>query len=90
MFDEPTTGLHFHDVAVLLNVFQRLVDSGHTVLVVEHNLDVIRCADWLIDLGPEAGEQGGHIVAEGPPETVARCRTSHTGRALAPELARHA
>ena len=90
VFDEPTTGLHFHDVAVLLNVFQRLVDSGHTVLVVEHNLDVIRCADWLIDLGPEAGEQGGHIVAEGPPETVARCRTSHTGRALAPELARHA
>jgi excinuclease ABC subunit A len=82
LFDEPTTGLHFDDVRVLLGVFQRLVDAGHSVLVVEHNLDVIRSADWVIDLGPEAGDQGGRIVAEGPPGQIARCAASHTGRAL--------
>lgn len=82
VFDEPTTGLHFDDVAVLLKVFQRLVDAGHTVLVVEHNLDVIKCADWVIDLGPEAGDQGGQIVVQGTPEKVAGCGQSHTGRAL--------
>ena len=82
IFDEPTTGLHFDDVRVLVAVFQRLVDGGHTVLVIEHNLDVIRAADWLIDLGPEAGEAGGELVIAGTPEQVAACERSHTGAAL--------
>jgi excinuclease ABC subunit A len=82
LFDEPTTGLHFDDVRVLLKVFQRLVDAGHSVAVIEHNLDVIKCADWLIDLGPEAGDEGGRIVAEGTPEQIAACEASHTGAAL--------
>jgi len=82
LFDEPTTGLHFDDVRVLLKVFQRLVDEGHSVLVIEHNLDVIKCADWIIDLGPEAGDEGGRIVAEGTPNDVAVCEASHTGAAL--------
>ena len=86
LFDEPTTGLHFDDVRVLLKVFQRLVDAGHSLLVIEHNLDVIKCADWVIDLGPEAGELGGQIVAEGTPEQVSQCQESHTGRALQPLL----
>ena len=81
LFDEPTTGLHFDDVRVLLKVFQRLVDAGHSVLVIEHNLDVIKSADWIIDLGPDAGDQGGQIVATGTPEDVAACDT-HTGTAL--------
>jgi excinuclease ABC subunit A len=83
IFDEPTTGLHFEDVRILLKVFQRLVEEGHTVLVIEHNLDVIKSADWLIDLGPEAGEEGGRIVAQGTPEEVAAVPQSHTGQALA-------
>ena len=82
LFDEPTTGLHFHDVRLLLKVFQRLVDAGHSVLVIEHNLDVIKSADWLIDLGPDAGDQGGRIVALGTPEQLANCAESHTGMAL--------
>ena len=82
LFDEPTTGLHFDNVRVLLKVFQRLVDAGHSVLVIEHNLDVIKCADWIIDLGPEAGDQGGRIVAQGTPEDIARCPNSYTGQAL--------
>jgi excinuclease ABC subunit A len=82
LFDEPTTGLHFDDVRVLLKVFQRLVDSGHSVVVIEHNLDVIKSADWVIDLGPDAGDQGGQIVAQGTPEEVATCLESHTGKAL--------
>ena len=82
LFDEPTTGLHFDDVGVLLKVFQRLVNAGHSVIVIEHNLDVIKCADWIIDLGPEAGDEGGHIVAQGTPEEIAACRTSHTGSFL--------
>ena len=82
LFDEPTTGLHFDDVRVLLKVFQRLVDAGHSVLVIEHNLDVIKSADWLIDLGPDAGDEGGQLVAQGTPETIAACPESHTGRAL--------
>lgn len=86
IFDEPTTGLHFDDVRILLSVFQRLVDAGHTVLVVEHNLDVIKSADWIIDLGPEAGEGGGRIVVAGTPEKVAACGSSHTGQALAVTL----
>ncbi len=87
LFDEPTTGLHFDDVRVLLIVFQRLVEAGHSVLVVEHNLDVIKSADWVIDLGPEAGEDGGRLVAQGPPEVIAACEFSHTGRALRALLA---
>jgi len=82
LFDEPTTGLHFDDVRVLLQVFQRLVDAGHSVLIIEHNLDVIKCADWVIDLGPEAGDGGGQIVAQGTPEAISRCAASHTGQAL--------
>jgi excinuclease ABC subunit A len=82
MFDEPTTGLHFDDVRVLLKVFQRLVDAGHTVLVIEHNLEVIKSADWIIDLGPDAGDGGGQVVVSGTPEEVASCLASHTGRAL--------
>jgi excinuclease ABC subunit A len=82
LFDEPTTGLHFDDVRVLLQVFQRLVTAGHSVLVIEHNLDVIRAADWIIDLGPEAGERGGQLVVAGTPEQVAACAASHTGQAL--------
>jgi excinuclease ABC subunit A len=82
LFDEPTTGLHFEDVRILLLAFQRLVEAGHSIVVIEHNLDVIKCADWVIDLGPEAGAGGGRIVVQGPPETVAACAESHTGRYL--------
>jgi excinuclease ABC subunit A len=82
LFDEPTTGLHFDDVRVLLQVFQRLVNAGHSLLVIEHNLDVIKCADWVIDLGPEAGERGGQLVVAGTPEDIAACDASHTGRFL--------
>ncbi|HVV70040.1 MAG TPA: hypothetical protein VHI52_00695, partial [Verrucomicrobiae bacterium] len=86
LFDEPTTGLHFDDVRVLLRAFQRLVDAGHSLVVIEHNLDLIKAADWLIDLGPEAGDGGGRLVAQGTPEEVAACPESHTGRALAEVL----
>ncbi|MFM7077320.1 MAG: excinuclease ABC subunit UvrA, partial [Planctomycetaceae bacterium] len=86
VLDEPTTGLHMHDVRQLLGVLERLVEAGNTVLVVEHNLDVVKRADWVIDLGPEGGAGGGRIVAAGPPEKVARARGSHTGKALAPVL----
>jgi excinuclease ABC subunit A len=82
ILDEPTTGLHLDDVRRLLGVLQRLVDAGNTVLVVEHHLDVIKCADWILDLGPEGGEAGGEIVAEGPPETVAQVAASYTGKYL--------
>ena len=82
IFDEPTTGLHFDDVRVLLQVFQRLVGAGHSVLIIEHNIDVIKCADWVIDLGPEAGDQGGEVVASGTPEQLASHPRSHTGSAL--------
>ncbi|HEV8617976.1 MAG TPA: excinuclease ABC subunit UvrA [Candidatus Udaeobacter sp.] len=82
IFDEPTTGLHFDDVAMLLRLFQRLVDHGHSIVVIEHNLEVIKCADWIIDLGPEAGEDGGEVVAVGTPEEIARAEKSHTGKFL--------
>ncbi|CAG1012942.1 hypothetical protein BURC_00297, partial [Burkholderiaceae bacterium] len=83
MFDEPTTGLHFDDIAKLMRAFRKLLDAGHSLIVIEHNLDVIRAADWLIDLGPEGGEAGGEVVCTGTPEEVKRHATSHTGRALA-------
>ena len=83
ILDEPTTGLHFHDIAKLLEVLQELVDQGNTVIVIEHNMDVIKTADWIIDLGPEGGDGGGYIVAEGVPEVVAKVTTSHTGNYLA-------
>jgi excinuclease ABC subunit A len=83
ILDEPTTGLHFEDIAKLLSAFRKLLESGASLLVIEHNLDVIKCADWLIDLGPEGGDQGGKIVATGTPEQVARNPQSHTGRFLA-------
>jgi excinuclease ABC subunit A len=86
IFDEPTTGLHIDDIAQLLRVFQRLVDDGNSLVVIEHNLEVIKCADWVVDLGPEAGEHGGRLVAEGTPEDVAKVSASHTGRFLAPLL----
>ncbi len=82
IFDEPTTGLHFDDVAMLLRLFQRLVDRGHSIVVIEHNLEVIKCADWIVDLGPEAGDDGGEVVAVGTPEQVARVEHSHTGKFL--------
>jgi excinuclease ABC subunit A len=86
ILDEPTTGLHFEDVRRLLGVLTRLVDAGNTVLVIEHNLDVVKSADWIVDLGPEGGDGGGRVIAEGPPEHVAKTAESHTGRYLAPLL----
>ena len=88
ILDEPTTGLHFEDVRQLLDVLQRLVDSGNTVLVIEHNLDVIKVADRLIDMGPEGGNGGGTVVVSGTPEQVAACPQSYTGKFLAPMLKR--
>ena len=88
ILDEPTTGLHTDDIARLLTVLQRLVDSGNTVLVIEHNLDVIKTADYIIDLGPEGGDKGGTIIAAGTPEKVVKCENSYTGRYLKPILER--
>jgi excinuclease ABC subunit A len=88
LLDEPTTGLHFEDVRLLLGVLNRLVERGNTVLVIEHNLEVIKCADWIIDLGPEGGDEGGQVVVTGTPEQVAACQASHTGRYLKPLLKR--
>ena len=82
IFDEPTTGLHFDDIGKLLRAFDRLIAQQATVLAIEHNLDIIKCADWVIDLGPEGGERGGHLVVEGPPETICRSKKSYTGRFL--------
>jgi excinuclease ABC subunit A len=86
ILDEPTTGLHFDDIAKLLAAFRKLLESGASLVVIEHNLDVIKSADWLIDLGPEGGDQGGKIIATGTPEQVARNTQSHTGRFLARAL----
>ena len=87
ILDEPTTGLHFDDIAKLLTAMRRLIEAGHSLLVIEHNLDVIKTADYIIDLGPEGGEAGGRVVATGTPEQVAQIETSHTGRYLRTVLA---
>ncbi len=86
ILDEPTTGLHFEDVRKLLEVLHALVEAGNTVVVIEHNLEVIKTADWIIDLGPEGGDGGGEVVAEGPPEAVAKVAASYTGQYLGPAL----
>ncbi len=86
IFDEPTTGLHFNDISVLMKSLNRLVDKGNTVLIIEHNMDVIKSADWVIDIGPEGGEAGGHIVAEGTPEDIVNVEGSYTGKYLKPKL----
>ena len=86
ILDEPTTGLHFEDIRKLMLVLQGLVDKGNTVIVIEHNLDVIKSADWIIDMGPEGGSGGGTVVVEGTPEDVAKCSGSHTGQYLKPLL----
>jgi excinuclease ABC subunit A len=86
VLDEPTTGLHFHDIAQLLIVLQKLRDQGNTIVIIEHNLDVIKTADWVVDLGPEGGNGGGQVVAEGTPEEIASNRKSYTGQYLRPLL----
>ena len=86
VLDEPTTGLHFEDIRKLLGVLERLADAGNTLVIIEHNLDVVKCADWVLDLGPEGGDAGGELVASGTPETIAACEDSATGRALRPML----
>jgi excinuclease ABC subunit A len=87
ILDEPTTGLHLDDVRVLIHVLDRLVDAGHTVVIIEHHMDVVKRADWVIDMGPEAGAAGGLVVGQGTPEEIAELRNSHTGRYLHPLLA---
>jgi excinuclease ABC subunit A len=86
ILDEPTTGLHFHDIKLLLEVLHRLRDAGNTVVVIEHNMDVVKTADWVIDLGPEGGDGGGRIVAAGTPEQIAASKGSYTGQYLKPAL----
>jgi excinuclease ABC subunit A len=86
IFDEPTTGLHFHDIKKLLVSFDALVKNGHSLIVIEHNLDVIKCADWVIDLGPEGGENGGNLLFEGIPEELVKHKTSLTGKYLKGKL----
>ena len=86
IFDEPTTGLHFHDIDRLLHAFNALIERGHTILVIEHNLDVIKCADHVIDLGPDGGDKGGNLVIAATPEEVACCKESLTGKYLAEKL----
>jgi excinuclease ABC subunit A len=88
IFDEPTTGLHFHDIHKLLFCFNALIEKGHTVIIIEHNVDVIKCADWLIDLGPEGGDKGGSLVFEGIPEDIINKKDSYTGQFLIDKLSR--
>ena len=82
IFDEPTTGLHFHDISKLLAAFNALIQRGNTIVVVEHNMDIIKCADWIVDLGPEAGTAGGRVVFEGTPRELEKCTERHTGKFL--------
>jgi excinuclease ABC subunit A len=86
IFDEPTTGLHFHDIKKLLHAFNALVENGHSILIIEHNLEVIKCADWIIDMGPEGGEGGGNIMFEGTPENMIQSKIGHTSQYLAEKL----
>jgi excinuclease ABC subunit A len=86
VLDEPTTGLHFEDIRILLGVLNKLVDKGNTVIVIEHNLDIIKCADYIIDLGPEGGEKGGNVLAAGTPEEIIRHKDSYTAEYLKKEL----
>jgi len=86
ILDEPTTGLHFADIQLLLDVIHKLRDAGNTIVIIEHNLDVIKTSDWIIDLGPEGGDGGGEIIAEGTPEEVANSKRSYTGKYLKPYL----
>jgi excinuclease ABC subunit A len=86
IFDEPTTGLHFHDIKKLLSAFEALIKQGNSLLVIEHNPEMIKCADWVIDMGPEGGEEGGNVVFEGVPEDLIRCEESYTGKFLAGKL----
>ena len=86
IIDEQTTGLHFHDIAKLLHAFNALIERGHTILVIEHNMEIIKCADYVIDLGPDGGDKGGALVVEGTPEEVAACKESLTGKYLKEKL----
>ncbi len=86
IFDEPTTGLHFHDISTLLKSLNRLLEQGHTMVIIEHNMDMIKAVDWVIDIGPEGGDKGGEIVAPGTPETIATPPGSFTGQYLRPKL----
>ena len=79
IFDEPTTGLHIHDISKLLSALNALIENGHSIVVIEHNTEIIKSADWIIDLGPEGGDKGGHLVFEGVPEDLVKCKASHTG-----------
>jgi len=86
IFDEPTTGLHFHDIKKLLKALNTLIEQGNTILVIEHNMDMIKCADWVIDIGPEGGDKGGNIVFEGKPEDMLKAKGSYTGQFLKAHL----
>ena len=86
IFDEPTTGLHFHDIKRLMDAFGALISRGHTIVIIEHNMEVIKCADHIIDIGPEGGDRGGNLVACGTPEEVAKCEVSYTGQFLREKL----
>ncbi len=86
IFDEPTTGLHFHDIKKLLDAFMALIAKGHTIVIIEHNPEVIKTADWVIDLGPEGGDAGGYLVFEGTPEDLVKCEKSYTGKFLKAKL----
>ena len=86
IFDEPTTGLHFHDISTLMKSLNALIERGHTIIIIEHNLDVIKCADYIIDMGPEGGDAGGEVVCTGTPEEVASCPRSYTGKFLREKL----
>jgi excinuclease ABC subunit A len=82
IFDEPTTGLHFHDIHILYKALNLLIEKGNSIIIIEHNLELIKCADWIIDLGPDGGEKGGYVICEGTPESVANCAKSSTGAFL--------
>ena len=86
ILDEPTTGLHFNDIKKLLASFNALIAQGHTILIIEHNVDVIKCADWVIDIGPDGGQNGGNLLFEGIPEDLIKCKESHTGKYLVNKL----